>query len=100
MPQLVDVAIAPPPHVADQALAAEFARAWFGRAIPHIDRLMPVFANTGIKSRRLCRPPEWYGVDHGLDEKNEAYIDAATELCATAGRELLARRRCKPRSSR
>lgn len=80
----------------EQAYAAEFARARFRHAVPHIERLIPLFFNTGIRTRRVCRPVSWYDVDHGLDEKNAAYIDAATELCAAAGRELLARRGLAP----
>ena len=95
MSQLVDVVTASPPFVVDQAYATEFARTRFA-SMPHIDRLMPLFANTGIKTRRVCRPPEWYGEPHGLDEKNAAYIESATELCAAAGRELLTRHGLSP----
>jgi alkylresorcinol/alkylpyrone synthase len=95
MPRLVDVVTASPPFTVDQEYAAAFARERFA-AMPHIDRLMPLFANTGIKSRRVCRPPEWYGASHGLDEKNAAYIESATDLCATAGRELLERHHLSP----
>lgn len=96
MSRLVDVVLAPPPHVVGQDEAADFARARFGRAIPHLDRLMPLFANTGITSRRLCRPRSWYDEPHDLAEKNAAYIEGATELCAAAGRELLERRGLSP----
>ena len=92
MPQLIDVATAEPPFAIVQEDAAAFARARFGAAMPHIERLMPLFANTGIRSRRICKPPSWYETDHGLGEKNEAYIEAATTLCAEAARTLLARR--------
>ena len=64
--------------------------------MPHIERLMPLFTNTGIRSRRICKPPAWYETDHGLEEKNAAYIDAATTLCAEAGRALLARQALSP----
>jgi len=64
--------------------------------MPHLDRLLPLFANTGIRTRRLCKPPEWYESDHGLEEKNAAYIESATTLCAEAGRELLQRRNLSP----
>jgi alkylresorcinol/alkylpyrone synthase len=96
VPRLVSVATAPPPHVVGQSFAAEFARARFDRKIPHLDRLMSVFGNTGIKTRHVCRPPEWYAADHGLEEKNAAYLESATELCAKAGRELLDRQGLSP----
>lgn len=80
----------------DQEAATEFARARFGEGIPHIDRLLPLFAHTGIRARGLCKPPAWYESEHGLDEKNAAYIEAATSLCAEAGRKLLKRRGLSP----
>lgn len=94
-PVLVDVATAPPPFEIPQEAAEAFAREHF-RAMPHLERLLPLFANTGIRSRRICRPPDWYTAEHGLDEKNAAYIDAATTLSAEAGRTLLARRGLAP----
>lgn len=94
--QLVDVVTASPPFSIDQAEAAAFARAQFAGGLPHIDRLMPLFANTGIQTRRLCRPPAWYGDAHGHEEKNAAYIESATDLCAAAGRALLDRRGLSP----
>ena len=96
MSRLIDVVTVRPPYEVTQEAATDFARARFGQAIPHLDRLLPLFANTGIRTRRLCKPPEWYESDHGLDEKNAAYIEAATTLCADAGRELLRRRNLSP----
>jgi alkylresorcinol/alkylpyrone synthase len=96
MPVLVDVVAEPTPFMVEQARAATFARARFGRALPHLERLMPVFANTGIATRQLVRPPEWYEREHSLDERNCAYIESATDLCARAGRTLLARRGIAP----
>jgi len=66
MPQLIDVATAEPPFAIAQEDAAAFARARFGTAMPHIERLMPLFANTGIRSRRICKEPSWYETDSGI----------------------------------
>lgn len=96
MPHLVDIVIAPPPYVVEQAQATAFARSHFGDALPNIDRLLPLFANTGIKTRRISQPHQWYLVEHDLGERNRAYIENATALCATAGRELLERRGLTP----
>ncbi|MEO8520013.1 MAG: 3-oxoacyl-[acyl-carrier-protein] synthase III C-terminal domain-containing protein [Acidobacteriota bacterium] len=91
MPRLVDVVCAPPEHVVPQTFAAEFARATFGPMMPNLERLMPIFENAGIATRHLCRPPEWYRDDHSLGEISRVYIEAATTLCAQAGRTLLER---------
>ena len=96
MPQLIDVATAEAPYTIAQDDAAAFARAQFGNAVPHLERLMPLFTNTGIRQRRIAKPASWYQTAHGLDEKNIAYIEAATDMCADAARTLLARRGLAP----
>ena len=89
MPQIVDIVTAPPPYVVEQAQATAFARSHFGDALPNIDRLLPLFANTGIKTRRLSQPHAWYLVEHDLGARNRAYIEIPTALCTAAGCELL-----------
>ena len=96
MPRLVDVVSAPPEHVIPQTVAAAFARDTFGSTVPHLERLMPIFENTGIETRRTCRPGEWYASSHTLAESSAVYIDAATTLCARAGRTILERARLSP----
>lgn len=72
-----------------QAATAEFARNHFADRISDIERLMPLFLNTGIESRYFAAPPEWFTTTHSLDEKNELYIRQATELTATAARQTI-----------
>lgn len=50
---------------------------------------MPVFENSGIKTRRICRDVGWYQQSHTLGESSEAYIEAATSLCTRACRDAL-----------
>jgi alkylresorcinol/alkylpyrone synthase len=57
---------------------------------------MPVFENTGIDTRRICQPIEWYQHSHTLGESSAAYIEAATALCARAGRAVLERAGVEP----
>jgi alkylresorcinol/alkylpyrone synthase len=96
MPRLVDVVSAPPEHIVPQALTAAFARQTFGPVMHNLERLMPIFDNAGIETRRMCRPPEWYYSDHTLAENSATYIDAATSLCACAGRQVLERQDIAP----
>jgi alkylresorcinol/alkylpyrone synthase len=98
MPLLADVVSAPPEHVVSQAMAADFARRMFGPSIPHLERLLPIFANAGIESRHVCQPHAWYETEHSPEELNATYIDAATSLCADASRRLLERQRLGPES--
>lgn len=96
MPRIVDVATAPPTHTIPQELATAFARAHFSEELANIDRLLPLFANTGIRTRHIAQPAEWYLQEHDLAERNHVYIECATQLCANAARELLARRGLRP----
>jgi alkylresorcinol/alkylpyrone synthase len=48
MPRIQSVATAVPATRVDQELAVEFARAMFGDKIPDLERLLPLFANSGI----------------------------------------------------
>ena len=91
MPRLVDVVSAPPECVVSQDIAAAYARETFAATNPRLDRLMPVFQNSGIETRRICQPVEWYQHSHSLAESSAAYIDVATTLCARAGRSVLER---------
>lgn len=96
MPRLVDVVIAPPEPVVPQEVAAAYARETFGPHFHNIDRLMPVFENAGIRTRRTCQPIDWYRSDHSLGEASAAYVEAATTLCGRAARELFDRRGLAP----
>jgi alkylresorcinol/alkylpyrone synthase len=96
MPKLIDVVTAKPPYRVSQNAAADVVRGHFSGSGLDVERLLQVFGNAGIETRYFCAPPTWLQQPHTLAEKNARYIDAATELCATAGRELLARRDLDP----
>jgi alkylresorcinol/alkylpyrone synthase len=91
MPRLVDVAIAPPEHRVDQALAVDFARTTFGAAFKDLERLLPLFTHAGVATRHFCVPPEWFEREHSFAEKNAVYLEVAPRLCEQAARELFAR---------
>lgn len=63
---------------------------------PNLERLMAVFDNTGIETRRVCRDLDWYERDHTLGESSAAYIESATCLCSRAGRAALERAHLEP----
>lgn len=48
----------------------------------HVDfeRMMPVFANTGIECRYSVKPYAWFRGDQGWPERTEAFIEGASEL--------------------
>ena len=78
-PRLLSVATAVPPYRLDQGDVIRRVQALFGVA-PGLDRLLPVFANAGIRARYSSVPIEWYDRPHGWAERNRVYIAAALDL--------------------
>jgi alkylresorcinol/alkylpyrone synthase len=88
-PRLLAVKSAVPPYVIDQANAAEAARALFaGRR--DIDRMMPIFVNTGIDKRHSCVPIDWYLEPHGWADRTKLFVDNAVDLLEQVANKLLA----------
>ena len=96
MPRIVKVATAVPEYQVDQSAAVEFARSHFNGRLRDLNRLLPIFANSGIKTRYFCRPVEWMLQPHSLEERNEAYVRCATELSAVAALKLIEQNKMTP----
>src|SRR5215470_3410211 len=88
VPRLLAIATAVPPYPLDQTDVIERVKLLFGRS-PDLDRLLPVFLNTGIHRRYSCVPIEWYGRAHGWSERNRIYLDSALDLLEAATKRLL-----------
>jgi alkylresorcinol/alkylpyrone synthase len=86
--RLLAVATAVPPYPLDQNDVVERVRLLFGRS-PDLDRLLPVFLNTGIHRRYSCVPIEWYDRAHGWPERNRIYLDSALDLLEAATHKVL-----------
>jgi alkylresorcinol/alkylpyrone synthase len=87
-PRLLALKSAVPPFVLDQSDVAVRAGTLFqGRK--DIERLMPVFANTGIDRRYSCVPIDWYGEPHGWTDRNALYIESAVDLFEKLALSLL-----------
>ena len=88
MPRILSVATALPPHRLDQTRArAEMVRLAHGR--PDIERLVPVFDRSGVETRYLVHPPEWYLTARGFEERNREYAARGLELAEQAARSCL-----------
>jgi len=90
VPRLLAVATAVPPYPLDQNDVIERVKLLFGRS-PDLDRLLPVFLNTGIHRRYSCVPIEWYDRAHGWPERNRIYLDSALDLLEVATQQVLCR---------
>jgi alkylresorcinol/alkylpyrone synthase len=89
-PRFLGVATAVPPYPLDQNAVIERVKLLFGGA-PALERLLPVFANTGIHTRHSCVPLDWYDRPHGWAERNRAYIAGALDLLERTTLRLLDR---------
>ncbi len=60
MPRIRTVATAVPETRVDQDLAQAFAAELFTGRIPDLDRLLAMFAATGIDTRHFAAPVDWF----------------------------------------
>src|SRR5215472_8751711 len=88
VPRLLAVATTVPQYPLDQDDVVERVKLLFGRS-PDLDRLLPVFLNTGIHRRYSCVPIEWYDGAHGWAERNRIYLASALELLEAATHRVL-----------
>jgi alkylresorcinol/alkylpyrone synthase len=78
-----------PKYRLSQADALEVIRDQFQGRFPEFERLITVFQNAGIENRAIAMPLEWYLQPRGLNERNSAYLDAATRLFIEAVKDAL-----------
>jgi alkylresorcinol/alkylpyrone synthase len=90
LPRLLAVATAVPPYPLDQDDVVERVRRLFGGSAD-LARLLPVFTNTGIRTRYSCVPIDWYDRAHGWAERNRIYLASALDLIESATRLVLDR---------
>jgi len=90
MSKILTVATAVPANPIEQEEAMAFARIQFGGRIPDLERLMPLFGNSGIRTRYFAASREWFSSPHDLAEKSALYVREATRLAAEASEKALA----------
>src|SRR5215472_10380566 len=87
--RLLALKSAVPSHILEQSDVTTRAGHLFkGRR--DIDRLLPVFTNTGIDRRYSCVPIDWYADPHGWQDRTELFVENATNLLEQVTRSLLA----------
>lgn len=91
IPVLTGLATALPPNRVDQASAKRLVSELFSGVLgPERSRLLQVFDHSGIESRRICMPIEWYGQPHTFAEANALYVEHALALAEEAARGAIA----------
>jgi alkylresorcinol/alkylpyrone synthase len=79
-----------PPYVLGQKDVAKRVEYLFGSRT-NIQRMLPVFENSGIEQRYSCVPLDWYSQPHGWKERNDLYIENAVSLLEKVALALLQR---------
>lgn len=90
-PSVLSVATALPPYRVSQGEMKEFARRMFSESGRDVERLLPVFDNSGVETRHFCVPLEWLDEMHTFPEKNALYVKNALELAEEASRTAMDR---------
>jgi alkylresorcinol/alkylpyrone synthase len=97
-PRLVSLATALPPHRVDQDNVRELAAALFAELLEHGNRhLLGIFDHSGVESRRVCMPLEWYAAPHSFAETNALYVEHGLRLAAEAAGAAIAAADLRPR---
>jgi alkylresorcinol/alkylpyrone synthase len=89
-PRLLALSTAVPRHMLRQADVCQRVQAVLGPRSRDIERLMPVFENSGIERRYSCLPMDWYERPHGWAERNAVYLESALGLLEPVARDCLA----------
>lgn len=87
--------MAVPPYILEQPEITARVKAQFGSS-ETVQRLLPVFENTGISRRYSCVPIEWYHGEHGWPERNAIYRSSAVALLERAACDALGQARLLP----
>src|SRR6476646_4928914 len=93
---LLSLATAVPPQVVAQDEAKARAREAFGGKKALFDRLSGVFDNAGIARRHIVVPPDWYMSEHGWNDRNAVYLEAAEQLFIDAATAAIEKAGLKP----
>jgi alkylresorcinol/alkylpyrone synthase len=88
LPRLAAIATAVPPHRLDQSNVVARVEQLFGRS-PDFERLIPVYASSGIACRYSVVPFEWFDEPHGWADRNRAYLAGALDLIEAAASRAL-----------
>ena len=79
-PKLLSLATAVPEHELRTEDVIVEATKIFGGRHEDFDRMMPVYANTGINMRHSICPYEWFREEQGWQERSEAFVIGASHL--------------------
>ena len=88
MPRIVSVATALPPNRCEQPDTRD-AMARVCRGDRAMERLLPVFDRTGVETRYLARPLDWYAQGQTFEARNGVFAECGLDLAERAARTCL-----------
>lgn len=88
-PRLLSLSTAVPEHVLDQQAVAAAAERQFAPSVVDFARMLPVFANAGIRTRYSVRPMDWFVESQDWASRTAAYLEAASGLFIRAAAAAL-----------
>jgi alkylresorcinol/alkylpyrone synthase len=91
----MSVATAVPPHHVPQSTIAAVANDVFGHRFPGYARIARVFETSGIETRHMVKPLDWYQTKLGWPERMAAYLEGAQDLFVAAAENALAASACR-----
>ncbi len=90
-PKLLSLATAVPEHeLRTEDVIVEATRIFGGRH-EDFERMIPVYANSGIKRRYSAKPYAWFREDKGWPERSEAFLEVGAEIFAAVSSRALER---------
>jgi len=92
---LMSLATAVPSHCVHQSTAAAVANDLFAHRFPGYARVACVFETSGIQTRHMIKPLDWYQTRLGWPERMVAYLEGAGSLFVAAAEKALAAADCK-----
>ena len=79
-PRLAGLATAVPQHILDTPHVIREAARVFAPFGDHFERMLPVFANSGINRRYSACPIEWFGTLSNWAERSEIFLEVGQSL--------------------
>src|SRR5690554_1399695 len=79
MPKITSLSTHQPTYKLDQEEIERFTKSLFKNRFPNLERLLTVFKNGEIQTRHFCVPLDWHENDHSFEERNNLYIELATQ---------------------
>jgi alkylresorcinol/alkylpyrone synthase len=89
VPKIQAVGTAVPDYAFEQGEIKKFAAALFKPHMQRLERLLPVFENSCIKTRNFVKPLEWYGLERSFAETNKVFEEMAFKLSLKAAQKAM-----------